>query len=207
MTMQAPIPTLKVRSKDIRLLHIAALALAAGEEPSTRMRVFQQVQQHPGLHQRDIARRLDMRPGHAEYHLRQLEKTGLLRTEKSGGYKRYYLTVEPLNGPQDDHVPPADRAWLAVLREARPLELVAQLLQESPLTIGEVANRMDLAVSTTSYHVTKLEKAGILQRHREGNQRFVSLSDRERLIQVLLRYEPPDDLVEGFEDLWDDIGL
>ncbi len=198
---------LQPQSRRPRLLHLGVLALAAGEEPNVRRRIFKLVEQHPGLHQRDLARRLDLRPSHAEYHLHQLVKTGLLRTETSGRYKRYFVAVEPFKTDPGDAVSPTDRPWLALLREARPLELVAHLIQQEPLQLGEVSRLMNLSGGTVSYHVAKLEKQGIVERFRVGKQRYVKLQDRERLVRVLLEHEPPDDLVEGFEDLWEDIGL
>ncbi len=47
----------------------------------------------------------------------------------------------------------------------------------------------------------------IVERYRVGKKRFVKPRDRDRLVKVLLAHEPPDDLIEGFEDLWDDLGL
>lgn len=190
-----------------RLIDLALLSMAAGEEPSTRRRVYELVQEHPGLHQREIARRLDLRASHAEYHLRQLGKAGLLRTEESEGYKRYFVAVEPAEPIPEGAVEPRDRPWVALLRQKRPLEIAAHLLQQGPSQMGEVADRMGIAASTLSYHVDKLEDAGIVERTRRGNQRYLELADRDRLVRVLLQHEPPDDLVEGFRDLWDDIGL
>lgn len=190
-----------------RLLHVALLGLAPGIEPSTRHRVFELVQKHPGLHQRDIARRAGLRSGHAEYHLHQLVRLGLLREETSGRYKRYFVALKPMEKPTEGTVEPKDRQWLALLREARPLEIVAHLIQDDSLEIGQVAQRTGLAASTTSYHIDKLEKQQIVERYRVGKKRYVRLTDRERLVKVLLAHEPPDDLIEGFEDLWDDLGL
>lgn len=190
-----------------RLLHVALLGLAPGKEPSTRHRVFEIVQKHPGLHQRDIARRAGLRSGHAEYHLHQMVRLGLLRVESSGRYKRYFVALKPMEKVPEGSVEPRDRQWLALLRESRPLEIVAHLIQEDALEIGQLAQRTGLATSTTSYHIDKLEKQAILTRYREGKKRFVRLTDRDRIVKVLLEHEPPDDLIEGFEDLWDDLGL
>lgn len=200
-------PRTRQRSERPRLLHVALLGLAAGQEPSTRRRVFGLVQEHPGLHQREIARRLSLRPSHAEYHLRQLTKAGLLKAEEQGGYTRYFVTIEPTRPVPEGAVPPEDRSWVALLRQPRPLEITAHLLQEGPVEMGPLADAMGIAKSTLSYHVDKLEEDGIVERYREGNQRFLDLTDRDRLVRVLLQHEPPDDLVSGFEDLWDDIGL
>jgi DNA-binding transcriptional ArsR family regulator len=169
--------------------------------------VYDLVDEVPGLHQREIARRLDLGASHAEYHLHQLAKAGLLKAEEKGGYKRYFVAVEPTRPVPEGAVAREDRPWVGVLRQERPLEVVAHLLQEGPTQMSPLADRVGIATSTLSHHVDKLEDAGIVERYREGNQRYVRLTDRERLVRVLLQHEPPADLVDGFEDLWDDIGF
>ena len=192
---------------DPRLVDLAILAMAATEEPSTRQRVYQAVNEHPGLHLREVARRLDLRASHAEYHLHQLTKAGLVKAERSEGYKRYFVTIEPNREIPDGAVQPEDRSWVSLLRQERPLEIVAHLLQQGPSQMGEIADRMNVAKSTLSYHVDKLEEEGIVERTRDGNQRYLQLTDRERAIRILVQHEPPEDLVAGFEQLWDDVGL
>lgn len=189
------------------LLHVALLALGAGEGEPMRRRVYALVAEHPGLHQRDIARRLDVRPGHAEYHLRQLTRAGLLRAVQEGGYVRYFVQAQPIRPLPAGAVGEADKRWLALLRQARPLAIVANLLHESPQPMGDLARRVGIAPGTLTYQVKKLERVGLVARHQEGNLRLVRLLDRDRVVRVLLAYEPPDDLIAGFEDLWEDVGF
>lgn len=198
----------KALGPDPRLVDLAIVAMAAGDEqPTTRQQVYQLVNEHPGLHLRELARQLDLRTSHAEYHLHQLTKAGLVKTEQTEGYKRYFVAIEPNRELPEGAVQPEDRPWLSLLRQERPLEIVAHLLQEGPGQMGEIADSMDIARSTLSYHVDKLEAQDIVERARRGNQRYVQLSDRERTIRLLVQHQPPEDLVAGFEQLWDDVGL
>lgn len=198
----------ETRGHELRLVDLAILAMAAAdEEPTTRQRVYELVDEHPGLHLREIARRLDLRASHAEYHLHQLGKAGLVKTEASDGYTRFFVAIEPNREIPSGAVQPEDRPWLSLLRQERPLEIVAHLLQEGPSQMGEIADAMDIAKSTLSYHVDKLGEEDVVERVREGNQRYIRLTDRERVIRLLVQHEPPEDLVAGFEQLWDDVGL
>ncbi len=190
------------------LLHVAVLgASARGKEGSTRRRVYAAVQQTPGLHQRDLARRLDISAASAEHHLRHLVRAGLLNRQKDGGFVRYYVAVHA-PGPTEGVVGTADKARLAALRHARPLEAIARLLQhEQGLRMGDLAAEMGISAGTLTYQVKKLEKVGLVQREARGNERWVQLCDRPATVELLLSYQPPADLVAGFEDLWDDVGL
>ncbi|MGB0652994.1 MAG: winged helix-turn-helix transcriptional regulator [Thermoplasmatota archaeon] len=189
------------------LLHLAVLGGPPGQEGSTRRRVYDLLQEHPGLHQRDVARRLDLAPAAAEHHLRHLVRSGLLGREEEAGFVRYYVRAT-VSERHPGAVPAADRAKLGLLRQARPLQLVANLVQaEGPVPMGELATAMGISAGTLTYQVKKLEKVGLVERRRDGNARLLALRDRDATVALLLAYEPPADLVAGFEGLWADVGL
>ncbi len=190
------------------LLHVAVLgASARGEEGSTRRRVYAAVADTPGLHQRELARALDLGAASVEHHLRHLIRAGLLTRQRDGGFVRYYVAVHGV-AASEGVVGAADKAKLAVLRHARPLEAVARLLQhEEGLRMGDLAEAMGISPGTLTYQVKKLEKADLVEREARGNERWVKLRDRPATIELLLSYQPPADLVAGFEDLWGDVGF
>lgn len=193
-----------------RALQFAVLILAAhGQEGTSRRLVFGLIEDHPGLHQREIARLLRLTPSNVEYHVRQLVRAGLVQAETDAGFVRYYATVESPDGVARSVGPVSreERKRLSLLRQARPLEIVAHLLLEGTLTLGELANRMGIAPATLTYQIKKLESVGLVERYREGKERRVRLSAREETVRLLLDHEPPQDLVAGFEDLWDELEL
>lgn len=187
------------------LLHLAILG-GAGEEGSARRRVYSVVQTHPGLHQSDVARQVGMIPSHAEHHLHQLEKAGLVHRDREGGFVRYYVTVVP-SRPVEGAVGRHERPRLALLRHARPLEIVAHLLLRDEWAMGDLAQAVRLSPGALTYQVKRLESVGLVRRRAESRSRFVSLVDRDDTIALLLRYEPPADLVASFESLWDEVGF
>lgn len=191
----------------MRLLHAGVLWLAApGEEGSTRRRVYDEVVRHPGLHQRAVADALQVHRNLAEHHLRHLERAGLVQRRREGGRVRYFPAVVPEHGV-GEVVDARHRDALGLLRQARPLQLVAVLVAEGAMPMGDLAGRVGLSAGTLTYHVKRLEAVGVVVRRQESHQRVVDLVDRDATIHLLLRYEPPADLVAGFEDLWQDVGL
>ena len=105
----------------------------------------------------------------------------------------------------DGGVPAENKRLLALLRQRRPLEIVARLVQ-GPQQAQDLASDIGLGVATLGYHVKKLEAAGLVKKRRDGAQNWLALANRDDVLATLLAYEPPRDLVAGFEDLWDDVG-
>lgn len=186
----------------MNLLEFTVLALTGqGPEGKTRRRVYEFIGKHPGLHQRELARQLNLRPSHVEHHLRHLGRAGLIHRQHQARYVRYYQSVR---APGQKGVGLADKRVLALFRQARPLQIVAHLLQDAK-QMHDLATEVKISSATLSYHVKRLEAAGLIERWREGNQWWIGLKDREHIIRILLAYEPPRDLATGFEDLWDEV--
>lgn len=191
----------------MRLLHAGVLWLAAtGPDGPARRRVYEEVVRHPGLHQRAVADAVGIHRNLAEHHLRHLERAGLVQRRREGGRVRYFPAVVPEEGAEAV-VDARHRDALGLLRQARPLQLVALLLSEGPASMGALAVRMGISAGTLTYHVKRLEAVGVVLRRRDAHQRVVDLVDRDGTIALLLQYEPPADLVAGFEDLWHEVGF
>ncbi|MEK6974907.1 MAG: winged helix-turn-helix transcriptional regulator [Candidatus Thermoplasmatota archaeon] len=189
------------------LLQAAVLLVAAkGEEGGNRRRVYAIVAEFPGLHQNDIARRLGISGNAADHHLRQLVRAGLISRQEEASFVRFYVRVQGTVAPEGA-VGEADKPKLALLRKARPLEIVAQLLVNGPSTMGDVAKALGVTPGNVTHHAANLEAAGILTRTQQGRERILDLANRDDTIRLLLAYEPPADLVAGFDDLWQEVGF
>ncbi len=167
-------------------------------EVENRKEIYNIIEEYPGLHMRDIQRRSGLSMNLVRYHLTQLKKYRLVSEVKEDKYKRYY----PKKGKR--RVDKKDKQYLASLRKETPLSIVLYLLKKGkPTSHTQIKNRLDIPASSLSYHLKKMEEKGIL----EKVERKYSLSDPERVSRLLIEYEPPQDVIDEFIDLWEDLSL
>ncbi len=161
-----------------------------------RRRIVGLIREYPGLHVRDLARRLQTSVALVEYHLPLLLEAGLLSEVREDRYQRLFL------GPEGGGaaLPEGDRRVLGILRERLPLRIVLHLLdQKGPARHKEVADALGLGKSKLSFHLRKLESAGVVEKTEEGAFRP---KDRRRLMRLLHAHPPAPDLREEFADVW-----
>ena len=158
-----------------------------------RRRVLHVVQQYPGLHVREAARQLGTSLALVEYHVRLLEEAELVEVRRDDRYSRLFAVQR--SGPTED-----ERALLALLRERLPLRITLHLLDHGgPAKHGEIAQALAMGKSKLSFHLRKLEAAGIVARTDEGT---FDLVQPRRVQRLLYTYKPTPDLREEFAKLW-----
>lgn len=162
-------------------------------ELEMRRRLVALVAQYPGLHVREAARQLVTSMALIEYHVGLLEGAGLVETRRDDRYVRLY----PVTGPRPNE---GERAVLALLRERLPLRVTLFLLDRGePVKHGEMAQALGLGKSKLSFHLRKLEGAGIAAKRADGTFEAVQ---PKRLQRLLWTYQPTPDLREEFADMW-----
>ena len=66
-------------------------------ELDSRRKIYEQVEKVPGIHFRELSRRLKIPTGVIEYHLRYLETHELIVSRREGRYKRYFIMITYLS--------------------------------------------------------------------------------------------------------------
>ena len=170
-------------------------------ELESRRRVYELVASTPGLHMRELARQIEMDVRTVEYHLRQLEKHGLVAGLDEGGFRRFFPRTA--DGRKAEVVDARDKPILGLLRKRVPLYVALVLLTRDAATHGELARDADVAPSTLSYHLDRMERLGILAR----DEAAYVMREPERVARILYAYRPTQDLIDRFLDLWEDFTL
>lgn len=166
---------------------------------NVRQRVYDAVRRYPGIHLREIERQTGVSAPLAQYHLRKLAEEKYIEIHEQGGYARAYPTARGKSA----RVMPEDLPIVGLLREEVPLHVVLLLLDKGPQTHAQLVEGLEVAKSTTSYHLAKLAEAGVVER--VSNSNLLQLADRERMYRLLLAYRPTQGLLDSFADLWEDL--
>lgn len=168
----------------------------------TRRRVYRRVEEFPGLHLSELARQCGLETNHAKYHLAYLERHGLVSSRMEGATQVFFPRREGPLGPQEA-IAADDKAVLALLRQPVPLHAVLVLLDRGECSHADLDAAVPVSRTTLHYHMGKLERAGVVASHKEGKQRRYRLADEGRILGLLVRYRPPDQLVAGFLEAWE----
>jgi len=166
-------------------------------ELETRRKIYDLVSRNPGLHLSKIAELLKMRISLVEYHLLFLEKHKVIRGVKESGYTRYYI---------EGTIGTSDKKILSILRQEVPLRITLFLLKNDNSLHKEILKNVDVSPSTLSYHLKKLANSGIVNVNSYGEDRGYSISDDEKLIEILIQYKPYN-LFDSFEEIWFDLSV
>ena len=166
----------------------------------TRKKVYEIVEMNPGMHLSKIAEMLDMTPSLAEYHLLHLEKADHIIgvRDEAGYYKRYYLKTEDLGIKE--------KGILSTLRQKPLLKIVLLLIKHGNLKHKEIADILNIAPSTLSYHIGKLADLNVIVVVSYGKEKGYSLKNEKEIIRMVRRYQLHT-LVDGLTDTWKDLNL
>ncbi len=161
-------------------------------ELAIRRRLFALVKEYPGIHVREAARQLGTSMALVEYHLGLLRGHGLVTVQKDDRYARMY----PVDAPAPR---PADREAVGLLRQRLPLRITLSLLDDGPQKHKDLADALGLGKSTLSFHLRKLEAAGLVVKQEDGG---FAVRDAPKVLRLLLTFPPTKTLREEFADVW-----
>ena len=148
-------------------------------ENETRQRIYWYVKKNPGLHLRELQRRLKKPLSSLDYHLDYLVRQDLLYREGDGFYTRYY----------DEELDKRDREILSVLRQRRLREIFLVIISESRVPFRYLMNGLNIPASTLSLYLKKLVENDLVERHSVGRETFYTIKDEEKAASLLVRYK------------------
>lgn len=167
-------------------------------ELETRRNIYEVIKEYPGLHMRAIQRKTDYDLNLVKYHLRKLKEQEIITEIDKEGYKRFFP-----RGSDEIKIDHEDKKKLSLLRNEKALGIVLFTLKNDKVSHKKLNEEFDMAASTLSYHLKKLVKNDILSK----SKREYKVKEAEHISRLLLEYKPPEDVVEGFIDMWEDFSL
>jgi predicted transcriptional regulator len=164
---------------------------------NVRRSVHRHIEANPGVHFNELVRSLDIATGQAQYHLRDLVDDGRLDVAEVRGQTHYFP-------PEYD---PWEQRTLALLRRETVRSIILTALEAPEPSAADLAEELDVARSTVSWHISTLVEAGVAEKtYDQKGRTHLALTRPERTRQLLEAVTPslPDRLVDRFTRLVDD---
>jgi len=164
-------------------------------ELTVRREIYNHILQSPGLHERELSRKLNIPLSTLNYHLKYLKKRNLLSSSLDGLYTRYYVVGE---------IGSEDRKVIGVLRQKVPRKIVLFLLLNSRCNHRDIYNHVGVAPSTASFHLNKLAEFDVITRMQTGRETVYHIKNPEHISDLLITYKKSffDSAVDSFVDTW-----
>jgi predicted transcriptional regulator len=122
----------------------------------TRGKIHGYILANPGEHYNSIKKALELSNGSFAYHLRVLEREGIIKSKREGMYKRFY--------PYGAQIPHENGRRLTDTQK-----IIVERIRVIPgITQKEVAILLGINRSTVNYHINKLSESGIVYTERKG---------------------------------------
>ena len=127
---------------------------------STRRDIYQCILKSPGLHLREISRRLDMPLNTIKYHLHILQKRGLIIEKIEGRYHRYYII---------NKIGAREKKLINLLREDIPRTIILYLMIHYWSSQVDISKSLQKHPTTIEHHLKKLMDLEIIQQVKPNN--------------------------------------
>jgi predicted transcriptional regulator len=167
-------------------------------ELEKRRKIYDAIKSVPGIHFRELNRRLGITLGVIEYHLKYLEKHEMIVSKQEGRYKRYYI-IGKLGSK--------DKELMGLLQQQMPRRILMHLLLNPKTTQKQLRKEFKISASTLSFHISKLLSAELVDTVKKGRKHSYVVSDEEKVANLLIQYKEGfiDDVVDDFVQTWMDI--
>lgn len=163
-----------------------------------RKRVYDTIRKSPGLHFRELQRRIGVATGTLDYHLHFLRKNGFIRAEQAGGFLRYYAS--------DVVIEEQEKEMLNLLRQEKIRHILILLIEKKRANASKIAEELGISPSNLSFYLKTLQSKRLINQKKKGRFRFYSVTDKKKIISALLVYKSSflDRMVDNFIEAWEE---
>jgi DNA-binding Lrp family transcriptional regulator len=119
----------------------------------TRRRIYNYILTNPGVHFRDISKKLNIKVYNLKYHLHFLQKHSMICAKNENGYLRFYIAQKIGND---------DKKILGFLRQKTTRDILLSLQWSLGLTLSELSQFLEKSPSTINFHLNKLIENDII---------------------------------------------
>ena len=166
-----------------------------------RRELYEYISQNPGLHMRDISRKMNVPFTSLKYHLNYLEKNGLVISREDGRYTRYYIPLEISENEKKilncfrKRISLHIILWLVVIVQCSQKDL-SKYLHKHPATIGFHLQNMKNAgiieqIAIDQGVIYKKKHPHFIKRKQISSEKIYVLKDHFQIYTLLKKYKEP----------------
>lgn len=132
-----------------------------------RAKLLKFIEASPGAHFSEIKRKLDLHNGVLAYHIKALEREGVILSKMDGQYRRFYPVTMSVPKKEIE-----DLTWhqLAILDVIRKRPGIRQ---------KEIAEQMGESKQVINYHLRGLVEMGIVLKEEEGRESYYTADEKK----------------------------
>jgi len=150
-----------------------------------RRHIYDFISDHPSLHMREISRRLAVPKTTLRYHLKYLEKRGLVKRKPEGRCVRYYIKFK---------IGSREKKILSILRKDTSRNIVLYLLFHVYSSQIDLSGSLEKHTSTIEFHLKKLLELDIIKPVKVNDGKIINEADSKvidsKLISLYLLHKP-----------------
>ena len=149
---------------------------------------------NPGLHFRELQRRLKFPLASLEYHLEYMVRNRVLLKENEGHYTRFYIK----------HLDSEEKKILSSLRQKSLREIVLIILSEEKIKYSDLLESLGIPPSTLSFYLKHLVENNLISRQKIGYENIYFIKEKIRITKVLSTYRTSfiDKLLDRTMSTW-----
>ena len=121
----------------------------------TRQKIYNSISKNPGIHYSEISRHTKIPKTTLLYHIRYLDRIGLIKKIKNNGYTRLFVKDEQSS---------LEKKLLFLLRQKVPCKILIQLLFSWACSRRELSKELELPPTTVKYYLDKMLEMGIIEK-------------------------------------------
>ena len=145
-----------------------------------RRRIFNIILNYPGLHIREISRKLKVPKTTLFYHLKYLERENLLIAKSKDKYARYYATKS---------VGTKDKTILGLMRQDTPRRILLFLFLYPEHNRFDISQDLEKTPNTISFFLKKLIDMDVIEKRRLGRSFAYRIKNQKEMYNLIIRYE------------------
>ena len=143
-----------------------------------RDKIYTFIQENPGLHLREIQRRLRIPLSTLEYHVNKLYLQDKVHVIADGGYTRYYAWK----------INEREHLLISCLRRERPREILTYCMCHGETSFTDLSDYLSIKDPTLSYHLSNLKENDVIIENKLGGTKHYRIKDTEKIEKLIKKY-------------------